>query len=67
MCLNLYSFINKQSLSNKILLFIFFTNFGISELFSLEGQNGKCANMQNGNKRNTKTKGRMTMKIGIDV
>ena len=30
-------------------------------------QNSKCANMQNGNKHNSKTKGCMTKEIDMDV
>ena len=47
--------------------FSIFTNFYISEMFYRYLKTAKWANMQNYNKRNSKTKSRMILIIGIDV
>ena len=58
-------FLKWTAISKLSINFYFFTNIYISEMFYRYLKTAKCANMLNGNKRNSKMKGRMTMKIGI--
>ena len=66
MCLNSYSFINEQLFSNEISVFNFYQFLYFWNVFAdiLKQQNAQYANSY---KRNSKTKGRMTLKIGKDV